>query len=211
MTNMRSIRDNTSKVLSKNNIPIHPYLPLLERASLKSPLEICQRVVALYSLAGLASGAAGDLLKEWLVVENGWGFLSDIEQEKLNSVNLTQEELNELSWKQESLYVLCWCILIIEDLVWPSSEANLSDIFPRIPPEVSVSNFIGSLELRSEEQVIQMLDLYYCLHAAMMHPELWEGAVVSNQLKMEVVLERRQALEWVCSKTVQWDEVSLDT
>jgi len=211
MFNMESIRNNTLKVLSENNIPMHPNLPLLERGNLKTPSEICQRIVALYSLAGLSNGAEGDLLKEWLVAENGWSFLSDIEQEKLNNGNLTREELNELSWKQESLYVLCWCIFIIEDLVWPSSEANLDEVFPRIPPEVPISNFVGSARLRAEEEIIQMLDLYYCIHAAMMHPELWKGAVISSNLKIEVVLERRQALEWVCSKKSQWDEISLDT
>ena len=136
MINMKSIRDNTLKVLNENNIPMHPHLPLVERRNLKTPSEVGQRIVALYSLAGLSNGAEGDLIKEWLVAEDGLSYLSDIEQEKLNSGNLTSEELNKLSWKQESLYVLCWCISIINGLVWPSSEANLDEIFPHIPPRV---------------------------------------------------------------------------
>lgn len=211
MINMESIRENTKNVLSENNIPAHPHLPLLERSNLKAPTEICERIVALYSLAGLSNGAEGALLKDWLAAENGWRYLSVVEQEILDSENLTREELNELSWKQESLYVLCWCVLIIEGLVWPSSEANLDEIFPRIPPEVPISNFVGSAELRAEQDILQMLDLYYCIHAAMMHPDLWEGAEVSSELKIEVVIERRQALEWVYLKTTQWDEISLDT
>ena len=211
MINMESIRENTINVLSENNILAHPHLPLLERSNLKPPSEICERIVALYSLAGLSNGAEGALLKEWLVAEDGLRYLSVIEREKLDNENLTREELNELSWKQESLYVLCWCILIIEGLVWPSSEANLDEIFPRIPPEVSITNFVGSAVLRAEQDILRMLDLYYCIHTAMMHPELWEGSVVSSELKIEVVIERRQALEWVCLKTAQWDKISLDT
>ncbi|MDJ0759925.1 MAG: DUF4272 domain-containing protein [Woeseiaceae bacterium] len=211
MINTKTIRDNTLRVLSEHNVPKHPHLPLLESCNLRTQSQICQRIVALYSLAGLANGADRRLLKDWLVAEGGWSFLSDIEQKNLTDENLSRYELNELSWKQESLYVLCWCIAIVGDLVWPSSEANLDVVFPSIPPEVSISEFVESAEIRSEESILQMLDLYYCIHAAVMHPELWEDQVVREDLIVEVILERRQALEWVCSETVQWDEVSLDT
>lgn len=211
MINMELARKKSLSLLSERSIPAHPYLPLLEMTSLKSPFEVGQKIVTLYSLAGLANGADGRLVKEWLIAENCWGFLSDAEKSMFSSVNLSREELNELSWKQESLYALCWCVSIIDNMTWPSVEADLSEVFSHIPPEVSVSSFVGSLVLKKEKDIVQMLDLYYCLHASAIHPELWERGEVSSQLKIEVILERRHALEWVFSKTIQWDDITLDT
>lgn len=209
MKNMENVRDKTIQVLIKNNIPLHPHLPLLEKPKFRSSIEISHRVIALYSLAGIANGAAGGLIKEWLVDDGGWGFLSEIEQEKVSRENLVRNEINELSWKQESLYALCWCSALTEDMTWPISEANITDIFQFIPPEVPISEFVGSTKLVDTEQIVQQLDLYYCLHAAIVHPELWNES--DTKLKIEVILERRQALEWVCSKHISWDEISLDT
>ena len=209
MNNMEDVRIKTLSVLQKNDVPFNPNLPLLDEVSFRSADDVCKRIVSLYALAGLANGAKGDLLKEWLIDEGGWEFLSKDEQRKLERGELSQAELNELSWKQESLYTLCWCGGLVDKLAWPAYETDLTSIFPLIPPEKSIPEFFDSFSLRSSSQLIGELDLYYSLHAAMMHPELWDKK--NTRLKIEVILERRQALEWICSTSVLWNEVSLDT
>lgn len=211
MFDMKMVRDNSSQILTERNIPLHPHLPVLDVDDLRSPEDVCKRIIALYSLAGLANGAAGDLLKSWLVDEGGWNYLTPEEQAKLENIDLSQEELNELSWMQESLYTLCWCGSIIEEMSWPSSEADLSYTFGHIPPETPFSDFFEAFQLRSFVDIIQHLDLYYCLHSAVRHPELLGNHQSTAQLKIEVILERRQALEWICSTKVGWNDVTLDT
>ena len=199
-------------MLIKHDIPIHPNLPLIDLGKPRTSKEVCERIIALYALAGLANGAAGYLLKDWLIDEGGLGFLSTHEQQLLNNYDgLNPEEINELSWKQESLYVLCWSGSLVDKVVWPTKEADLNNVFGLIPPETSFAKFFTSFNLRSFEEIAKQLDVYYCLHAAMRHPEIWIDNTQSRSLKMEAILERRQALEWVLSPSTDWDEISLDT
>ena len=209
--NTKNVRAKTISRLKENNVPMHPHLPLIDIRGLRSTEEVCEKIIALYSLAGLANGATGIQLKEWLINENAWGYLSKTEQELINNNNLKPEELNEVSWKQESLYTLCWAGGITNEIVWPKNESDLSDIFQHIPPEKTFTDFFRSFKLIPLKNLVEQLDLYYCLHASVVHPELWKDTNLRDQLKIEVILERRQALEWLCSKSIKWDEVSLDT
>lgn len=211
MIDMSAVRAKTAQLLKEHNVPMHPYLPVLEHETCKSPVALAEKIVVLYTLAGLANDAAGELLKEWLVEEGGWAFLTEAEQKIIEDDDLTEEEINEFAWKEESLFALCWCGFIVDEMPWPTREGNLLEIFPSIPPEVPISEFVGSLEMRPAEQIIQMLDVYYCLDAAMGHPEMWKDNQSIDQLDLGVILERRQALEWVYLRSEAWDEITLDT
>ena len=96
---MNTIRAHTLLILQKNDVPLHPDLPQLDNIKLKTKEQVCERIVALYALTGLANEADGELLKEWLIDENGWGYLLKDEQLLIEKPNLTTEEINELSWK----------------------------------------------------------------------------------------------------------------
>ena len=75
--NTKIVRKKTIARLKENNIPIHPYLPLNDSEGLRSSEEICGKIISLYSLAGLANGAAGSQLKDWLDEEDGWKYFSE--------------------------------------------------------------------------------------------------------------------------------------
>lgn len=209
MHDLQNIRVRSEAILKEHKVPLHPNLPILDEISLRSPREVCERIVSLYTLAGLANGAVGELMEEWLIDENALRYLSKGEKEMLKRAQFSEAELNELSWKQESLYALCWCGRLVYQMTWPTDEADLSNVFYLIPPEKAISEFLASYSLRSSDEVVQELDIYYCLHVALEHPELWRDE--QTDLRVEVVVERRQALEWVCSESIGWDEVPLDT
>lgn len=211
MINTSEIRANTARLLRERDIPLHPHLPLLDVKAFRSPEDICKKIVTLYSLAGLANGAEGDLLKEWLIEDGFWKFLTESEKKNFEVDDLNTSLINELSWKQESLYTLSWCGKFVDSLFWPTSECDLSNIFHLIPPEKSFSDFSNSFEMRKESELVENLDIYYCLHTSLVHPEIWADQESKNQLKIEVVLERRQALEWVCNSSTSWQDINLDT
>ncbi len=167
--------------------------------------------MALYCLAGLPNEADGTLLLEWLAEEGVLEVLDARELKLLEEPDLPESLLNELSWKQESLYALCWAAGIVQEMPWPDSECDLSDVFPEIPAEVPIGSFRSSLALREKWVLLEALDLHYNLHASLCHPELWGGRDPETVLSAGVVLERRHALEWLCSGMLEWDEVSLDT
>lgn len=205
------VRQRTHALLQQRGIPSHPYLPLLDAEAIRPAGEVADKIVALYCLAGLANEADGGLLLEWLAEEDSLAVLDAGELKLLEEPELPEDLLNELSWKQEALYALCWAAGIGEEMPWPDSEVDLSEVFPGIPPEVPIESFRTSLALRERWALIEALDLYYNLHASLSHSELWGGRDPERVLSTEVVVERRPALEWLCSGKLDWDEVSLDT
>lgn len=206
---MRKIRERTKTLLFSGGVPLHPNLPTIENVSSRASEDVAKKIVSLYALAGIANGADGALLREWLIEENGWSYLSTEEKVTVEKVSLTQAELNELSWKQESLYALSWSGSLVDKMTWPDSEANLEIVFDLIPPVKPIESFIRDFALRPESELVQELDLYYCLHTAAIHPELWSQKQV--KLKLEVILERRHALEWLFSESIDWEDITLDT
>ena len=55
------------------------------------------------------------------------------------------------------------------------------------------------------------LDFYYCLHAAVRHPEMWASKRKIIEFCYGDILERRRALEWLVSPTTGWHDITLDT
>lgn len=211
MEDFREIRQRTEILLQQGNVPLHPHLPLLDTEGIRAAEEVADKIISLYCLAGVANGADAGMLLDWLTEAGGLASLDASDRRILEDVNLPESLLNELSWKQESLYTLCWTSGVIEEIQWPDKECDLSNAFPAIPPEVPISNFKGAIALRESRAIIEALDLYYNLHASLSHPELWNGQNPATAMKIEVVLERRQALEWVCSDVAEWNDISLDT
>lgn len=209
MTNKINIRKKNESILIDAGIPLHPHLPLIEDVSLKKPRQVAERIVATYVLGGLANDADPTLLKEWLVDEGCWDILLPQEKIILEQSELDNSVLNELSWMPESSYALAWAGNVVKQMDWPGAEADLEVFFEHIPPEVPISRFISEFALRNVGEIFQELDLYYCLHASAAHPELWGGQSIN--VKLEVILARRQALEWLCSGKTLWTEISLDT
>jgi len=210
---VQAIRSESEAVLTGHDVPIHPHLPLLDLDGTRSAQRVAQRVVALYCMAGLANGADPGMLRDWLVQESALSCLTASEVELLEKApsSFPNELLNELSWKQESLFVLCWSGGLASGVPWPDHECDLSSVFASIPPEVPVESFVGSFVSAPATELARTLDLYYCLHASLAHPELWDTKSGRRPVKIEVVEERRHALEWLCSCDTEWDEVTLDT
>lgn len=108
---------------------------------------------------------------------------------------------------------MVWCLGIIEEMSSPKFEANLSEIFDLLPPEVELEEFIAKANLIGDHLVLKELEYYYGLHWAVRHPESWR---LLNKLKckkynISVIRERRKALEWVIDNTSDWDDITLDT
>ena len=211
MKNFIDIRQNSENSMLKNGIPCHPNLPLLDFKRTRSSTQVADKIISLYCLAGVANGADGGSLLEWLTDSGSLSSVDVRDREILKISRPSKKLLNELSWKQESLYTLCWIAGIVNDMTWPDRECDLSEVFSEIPPEIQIEDFKRSLSLRADEVVVEVLDLYYCLNASLMHPELWSNRDGAKGLKIEVVLERRQALEWACSEGISWEEISLNT
>lgn len=209
--NYRTIRKESQRRLRNAKVPEHPNLPLLDEYPQRSAQDVARRIVALYCLTGLANGASGSAMLDWIQTESLEGYFEPEELGALAGPTPTEEQLSALSWCQESLYAGVWSMALIHDLAWPDAECSLDPVFPRIPPEVDAGSFILDASLRSAEQLVHAADLYYCLDAALRHGELWGGAPVESRYPMvQIVMERRRIFEWIM-QTGRWSDVVLDT
>lgn len=210
MIDFKHIRSKTKSRLELHGIPLHPSLPFADGVLNKSSIDIAQRIVGLYVMLGLARDADPDLLWNWMESNDFLSFLSDEEMRVLQQESFTEADINSCSWKQESIFVLCWYEGFEKKIIFPTDECDLTDVLMRVPPEVSFELMLESFQPRSESELIEELDFYYCVHAAIKHPELWKDEQLLGRIKVAAVEERRRALEWLVS-TNDWDNVSLDT
>jgi len=211
MNNYEKIRTQSLAILERLGIPSNPNLPILDSLQLRAKEEIGERIVIQYALAALADDVSSEFLKDWLSENGLFTVLSDDDRHFLEAEILSSEEINELSWKQESLWALCWAGTLVDKLGLPTQECDLSEVFPYLPPEVEYQEFISILSIRDKWDIFEKVDLYYCLHSSYNHPELWDKDNYPGSLKIEVLLERRLALEWVVDPNTPWQEISLDT
>lgn len=202
-------RKNTEEIFQAEGLPQHPYLPLRDETEYRTARETGLRLIALYSLAGLANGALASELIQWLQETKIWESMSLVDKATLEKYVLNEAELNEVSWKQESMYMLGAVLGIVEP---PSiyGECELNPMFAVIPPEIECEKFLAEAKLCCYDTLLSLLDLYYCLHASIVHPELWSTGVSKN-LKIQSIVERRRALEWVFDQRTDWEEITLDT
>jgi len=208
--NPQKTREEVLAYLKLKDIPTNKALPTLDKWVFKSSVEVAERIVTLYALTGLAHQADQTSLKEWL---NDGGLYSDVpDSEKIYFEKvLSSKDIVGLSWKQEALFTLCWSGSIVQEIGLPHSECNLNLVFPQIPPEVEISRFLKSFNLRSEQQIGFQADLHYCLHWTLRHPECWGISEGPSRLNKDVLIERRRALEWVIKSSIKWEDVALDT
>ena len=211
MNTFEEIRTQSLKILEQEGVPENKNLPILDSLQLRSKEDIAARLVIQYALAGLADEVSPEFIKDWLEENNLFNQLDDYERHFLDAKSLNEEQINELSWKQESLWTLCWVGKLVDELGFPAGECDLSSVFPRIPPDVDCQEFISNFLVREEWEILQAVDLYYCLHSSYRHPELWVEKNFPGSLKVEVLLERRLALEWVVDPNTAWHDISLDT
>ena len=75
---------------------------------------------------------------------------------------------------------------------------------------ISYEDFKNKCNLRSVNEILDMLDLYYRYHWACVEKRIKPETSIGN-LNPSVVVERRRGLEWIISKTQDWYDISLDT
>jgi hypothetical protein len=208
--NAADIRIRVLRTLGDLRLPTNPQLPLIDvPPTLRPAGEVAVRILILYALTGLANGADGAALRKWLEEGDLYNELMPEERVKFEGA-LDESDLAEVSWRQESLYALGWAGGLVDALDLPTHECDLTLLFPKIPPEVDTQEFIRALNLRTAGEILYQADLHYCLHWALRHPAKILRSRAARQLNRDVIIERRQALEWLISPH-RWNDIPLDT
>jgi len=160
----------------------------------------------------IAFKAPTDVIKTWLDKNDVSQHLSSNERELLAKTNddLTQQESTDLYWYIEALWALLWVGGLIDDLAFDRPIQDfMASICPALQHNEDCRKFSEKMNIRSNDEIFRMLDLHYRLHWWTRDGNL--NGYDTGDVSLDIVMERRKALEWVMDHTCDWDNVDLST
>jgi hypothetical protein len=205
---MESIRQSSIVVATALGYPVNPHLPLLDASAVvRSVSEIVGRIFAMHSVAAAAYGFDRRRALSWLRRESCDELLTSAEIDFLESgMGDRQVFANQV----EGLFALTWAVSIIRSLDFSIPCPN-EFVFhlPNLKAEQDGEDFRIKAKLRPPEEDVAATDLAYCLHWAIRDAQL-RGTKIPGKVEPYVIVERRQALEWLLTDE-SWDDITLDT
>ena len=171
-----------------------------------------RRALVLNAMLQIAFKAPISVIRQWIASNGLDGELSSSEREILDKGDgdLTEQERTNLYWYIEALWALAWAAGKVEDLDFNKPVGReLASLMPNLRENESGEAFMSRAKLRPRLELFRMTDLYYRLHwwtrTAQLHGE------PSGDVSLDIVMERRKALEWLMNDDGSWDDVELST
>ena len=206
------IKIKNTKKLRSNGIDVPEHLPYLDDPEFREPQEIARRMMVLLALFQLHLEAPVDIVKNWIDTNGLTDSLTEEEKEflKSNYKGLPERDQINIYWFVEAIWTFAWIGGMHDKLTFNSGvEDTLASMLPNIAENEPTGLFIAEYKLRSKFEIFDMLDKFYRVHWFARNNNL--AGKTSDKVSLDLVMERRKALEFVCYAQVAWDEISLDT
>lgn len=210
--NLNKIKSENTESLRRAGIEVIDHLPVLDDAEVRAETLVARRWIAMAALLQLHFKAPEAFIKEYLDENGLLEALSSEENEILNTgyENLNEQQKTNLYWTIEAIWALAWAGQKHESLTWNTGvEGSLASMLPNFAEKEAAQSFVASYRLRSKKELFSKLDMLYRAHWFARQRDL-QGEK-STLVDLDIVMERRKALEWVCDAEQEWDEISLDT
>lgn len=220
--NLPERRKQSLRVCSSAGFKPARSLPTSWDLKLRPSLEIAGRLHAIKALVLWLMVSAEHLEDEKILqfVEKNTlkNYMSEDEIAIFQSERDNDELRNSIGWKFENAWPLAWYFGYDE-------PDHLGHMMPGEEMEEILMNYTCSLEetmeewtnkqtTKSEEEVAQKEDLFYCLHNAVRSAQLGRNTVPNGFDPIGnggVIHERRHALTWMLSEHVKWEDTELAT
>ena len=207
-----SIKIKNTKELKSNGIEVIDHLPYLEYPNFRDSKDIAERMMILLALFQLHLGAPTEIIKRWIEVNGLQDNLTDEEKQflNINYKDLPEQDQINIYWYIEAIWAFAWVGGLHNNLSFNSGvEDFLATILPNIKNSDPADPFISDFKIRNELEIFEMLDRFYRAHWFARNNNL--TGKESDKVDLDLIMERRKALEYVCYKANEWDEISLDT
>lgn len=215
-------RNKTIKILKKQGILVNTNLPFIssENIKLKSIENVKKRIkasmlAAMYACSINNGEHLGEALMFISAKMGDYGLSIDdfLEKEKrlLQNKEINILDVRDIGWSYEAIYSLLWAVDLIsnKELINASKICN-TDRAMSILGMITTKGYEDIPKFRSLDEILDMLDLYYCYHWACVEKKIRPDTNI-GKLNPDVVVERRKGLEWLISNVVDWNDISLDT
>jgi len=134
--------------------------------------------------------------------------LNELEKKVLDK-SANESELNNVIWQYETLNVLAWILGLIKDLNFPNSSCDEIPLLEPIATCKDLTDFLDKCNFIDIESILDELDLEYRYHWALLDKRI-DPSVNTGELNMDIVVERRRALEWLFSDEFDWNKLTLN-
>ena len=187
-----------------------------EETELLDAETICRRALAMFPVIQIACDIAKGNYKEgvefFLPILEKFGVMDALNPKERRIIDGTYEmqDAIDMDWAYESFWALCWCLGLIGDreMIDGSEVCNCDKCISFVMKCDTIKDFMKKCKLRSKEEILDMLDLYYRCNWAI-YEDRANSNGVSGNLNPSIVIERRRALEWVVTGGDDWYELSL--
>ena len=205
-------RESETIILSVGG-QICDWLPVLDYTNkLRSIESVSRRALVLCAMLQIYFGAPIERINYWLEQNSLSDELADSEREilALDDSDISEQQRINLYWSIEALWALVWVGSLIDALPFDLPVQNsLASLCPNFQQYEDGAKFAQSMQLRSYDDLFQMCDLYYRVHWWTRNAQL--QGTNTGDVSIDIIMERRKALEWVMSPDCEWDSVELNT
>ena len=206
------VKAESEKAILAANGRVCDWLPCPDQVEPRMREEIVGRALVMNALLNIYFRAPVPVIKGWIEANGLAGHLSESERALLQKKNgeLSKQELVDLYWYIEGLWALMWVGSLIPDLpIDRPVEDHMATLTPNLQRKEDGTKFSRNMQIRPYEDLYRMLDLYYRAHWYTEDGRI--NGYLTGQIDGDIIMERRKALEWVMDRTVEWDDVPLDT
>lgn len=188
------------------------WLPIIETTKARALKAVIDRALVLNALLNLYFEAPSPIIASWIDRESLRGALSVKESALLAkpTTSLTEQERTDLYWSIEALWAILWATQLIDKI---PCDRGVDDCMAALCPNLERSEdgakFRQTMRLRPYPELYAMRDLYYRLHWWTFDAHL-QGEDTGD-VRLDVVMERRKALEWILDCETDWDDMGLST
>jgi hypothetical protein len=212
MIDPQQVKADSERIILEAGGRICEWIPFLDVRTPRTLDAIVGRALVLNAMLQIAFKAPTNIIKDWLDNNGVSAHLSANERTLLEKDNdeLTAQETTDLYWYIEALWALLWVGNLIEDLAFDQPiQDYMASLCPALQHNEDGSKFANNMRIRSHDELFRMLDLYFRLHWWTRDGQL--NGYETGDVRLDIIMERRKALEWVLDDSCDWDNVELST
>jgi hypothetical protein len=204
-------RQSDSAVLAAGG-RICDWLPVIDMTKGRDIGAVIDRALVLNALLQLYFGAPSPVIADWIERESLRGALSVKADDLLRKPTgaLTEQERRNLYWYIEALWATLWATRMIEEMPFDRGvEDFMATLCPNLRLNEDGTKFRRGMKLRTYPELYAMRDLSYRFHWWTRDAQ-FKGEDTGN-VRLDIVMERRKALEWILDCETDWDDMPLCT